>query len=292
MAISYFTIGMSYKLLRDFNNLSIKYLSQIFLTPYMMLVTPRFLMCIFSFLIDFSLYRICYNNNEKYKSQLVVLGSSYVMLIYATRTFSNTIELILFSILLFFVCESLTFSNILIRKKEYINYRFEQSKTTVERAKFHKLRLFMASDSFRNCFIISTVTVLGFFNRPTFVAFALIPIFFWLYRGIGTKSVTVVQFHSRLLMFVLCSIPTFLSVILIDSFYYGYITWGEIGMLDVSINNFVFTPLNFIRYNLNPKNLAKHGLHPRFLHGLVNIPLLFNVLGFCSMFSLLQYIYR
>lgn len=291
MAIPYFTIGMSFKLLRNFNNLANQYLEQIFITPYTMLVIPRFLMCLCSFLVDFCLYRICFNNNEKYKSRLVILSSSYVMLVYATRTFSNTVELILFSLLLYFVSESLTFSNILIRKKEYLNYRLEQSKTVVERAKFHKMHLFMVSDSFRNCFIISFVTVLGLFNRPTFVAFAVIPIFFWLYRGIGTKSVTVLQFHSRLLIFVICSVPTLVLIVLIDSFYYGYITWGEIGMLDVSINNFVFTPLNFVKYNLNLENLTKHGLHPRFLHMVVNVPLLFNVLGLSSLFTYLKYVY-
>ena len=33
------------------------------------------------------------------------------------------------------------------------------------------------------------------------------------------------------------------------------------------------TPLNFLRYNLLPANLAEHGLHPRWLHLLVNLPM-------------------
>ncbi|KAG5862354.1 hypothetical protein JTB14_023350 [Gonioctena quinquepunctata] len=291
MTIPYFTIGMSYKFLRDTNNLSKAYFHQTFLSPYLLLVIPRMLMCLGSFLVDYSLYKICSNNNEKYKSRLVVLASSYVMIVYGCRTFSNTVELILFSALMFFVCESLTFSNIVMKNREYINFRYEQSKTTVEKAKFHKLKLFIVTDSYRNCLVISTISVLGFFNRPTFLAFAVIPVFFWLYRGIGSKSVTPLQFFNRIFVLALCTIPTFLFCILIDSFYYGYITWGEIAMSEVSINNFVFTPLNFLKYNTNSDNLAIHGLHPRSLHALVNIPLLFGVLGLCASYNLAKYLY-
>ncbi|CAG9814967.1 unnamed protein product [Phaedon cochleariae] len=291
MTIPCLTTGVSYKFLKFFNYVSLEYFHQTLLTPYALILVPRLLMCLLSFLVDFSLFKICSNNNEKYKSRLVILGSSYVMIVYGTRTFSNTIELVLFSLLLYFVCESLIFSNVVIRNREYINYRYEQSKDIAEKAKFHKLRLFIVSDSYRNCFFISIISVLGFFNRPTFLAFAVMPIFFWLYRGLGSKSVTPFQFYMRILIFAMVSIPTFLTVILIDSFYYGYITWGEIGMLDVSINSFVFTPLNFLKYNLNTDNLAKHGLHPRCLHVLVNIPLLFNVLGLYALYTLAKYAY-
>lgn len=282
---------MSIKLLKGFNYLCKEYLSLQILNPYSVLVVPRLLMCLCSFIVDYCLFKICSNNNEKYKSRIIVLASSYVMIIYGTRTFSNTIELILFAVLLHFVSESLIFSNILSKNREYVNFRYEQSKSNVERAKFHKLRLYLVSDSYRNCWFISTVTVLGFFNRPTFLAFAVIPVFFWLYRGIGTKTVTVVQFHTRMVVLAVCAIPTILTAVLIDSFFYGFITWGEIGILEISINNFVFTPLNFLKYNVNHENLAIHGLHPKFLHVLVNIPLLFNVLGIIAAYTIFKYIY-
>ena len=34
------------------------------------------------------------------------------------------------------------------------------------------------------------------------------------------------------------------------------------------------TPLNFLRYNMLPSNLAEHGLHPRWLHLVVNLPMI------------------
>ena len=54
---------------------------------------------------------------------------------------------------------------------------------------------------------------------------------------------------------------------------------AEIGNLDITMNNFVVTPLNFLKYNVNTKNLQDHGLHPHYVHFLVNVPLLYNVLG-------------
>ncbi|KAL1517491.1 hypothetical protein ABEB36_001250 [Hypothenemus hampei] len=291
MAIPYFTTGLSFIFLRDINRLVLEYFNFKTVTPYFLLVTPRLLIAICSFVVDFSLKKICLNNNEKFKSRQLILGTSYVMLVYGTRTLSNSIELILFASLLYFVCESQTFSNELVRKQEYIKYRYEKSTTVAEKAKFHKLKLYLVSDNYRNCLIISTLSVFGVFNRPTFVAYALMPVFFWIYRGTGEKRVSVMQFHTRILFFFLCCMPAIIFNVIIDSFFYGYITWGEIGMLDVSINSLVVTPLNFIRYNLDSSNLEKHGLHPRCLHLLVNIPLLFNVLGVIALFTLGKFIY-
>lgn len=295
VAISYFTIGFSLKLLNTANNVILNNFGYSIITPYSLLIVPRLIICLLSLIVDYSLYKICSNNNDKYKTRLLILSSSYVIIIYGTRTFSNTIELILFSVLLYYVCESLTFSNILNKNREYINYRYDKSKTLVEKAKFHKLRLYLVSDSLRNCFIISTITVFGFFNRPTFLGYALFPVFFWLYRGIGNKvdSVTIyaLQFHKRIIFFALCSLPSFIINILIDSFYFGYLTWGEIGMLDISLKNFIFVPLNFLLYNIDTNNLSKHGLHPKFLHILVNVPVLFNILGLYGILSVFKYIY-
>nr|XP_022906670.1 GPI mannosyltransferase 4 [Onthophagus taurus] len=268
----YVTTGLSYNILK-MSSMLFKGL----ITPYSLLVTPRLFICLLSFLCDWSVYKICKNNNERYKSKLVVLSSSYVMLIFGTRTFSNTLELISFALLLYFVAESMIFSNVIVKHHEYLRKRYEKSKTPAEKARFHKLRLFLASHSFRNFFQISVISVFGVFNRPTFLFFAVFPVFFWLNRGMGFKSVSNMQFHLRMLVLILSSVPVIIILVVIDSFYYGYISWGELGMLDVSIDSFVVPGLNFIKYNL--KDSKEHGLHPRYLHVLVNIPLLFNVMG-------------
>ncbi|KAI9278949.1 Alg9-like mannosyltransferase family-domain-containing protein [Phascolomyces articulosus] len=49
----------------------------------------------------------------------------------------------------------------------------------------------------------------------------------------------------------------------------------------------VLTPLNNILYNANVENLKEHGLHPRYLHLLVNFPLLYGPLSTGALVSFL-----
>lgn len=49
---------------------------------------------------------------------------------------------------------------------------------------------------------------------------------------------------------------------------------------------------NFSRYNLNPQNLAEHGIHWRMTHFLVNVPLLYNVLGVAGLVTFAAILYR
>ncbi|XP_044763803.1 GPI mannosyltransferase 4-like isoform X1 [Coccinella septempunctata] len=292
MALPYFTLGMCYKMLLGLDYLTKVLLGVPMLTSYFAILIPRLFMCLTTFVVDFSLYKICSNNNEKCKSRLVVLSTSYVLFTYGTRTFSNSFEMCLFAMLLYYVSESLTFSNQILRKKEYVQYRYSKSKSIPERAKFHKLNLYLKTDSLRNCFQISSIVVIGVFNRPTFLVYSTMPIFFWLYRGIGSRVISNIHFHLRILALVVCALPVLLFVVLVDSFYYGYISWGEIGMLDVSINSFVFTPWNFFKYNTNVQNLKQHGIHPRYLHFLVNMPLLFSILAVAHLYNLGFYFHR
>lgn len=93
-------------------------------------------------------------------------------------------------------------------------------------------------------------------------------------------------------MLILCGIPAAVGIILADSFYYGYLTLGEIVNFEVGIENFVVTPVNFLRYNLVEENLREHGLHPRWLHFVVNVPLLFGVMGIVGLVAFARMINR
>lgn len=98
-----------------------------------------------------------------------------------------------------------------------------------------------------------------------------------------------------LLTFVsgICALPSTVLLILVDSFYFGYLTWNEILEWKISLeNNFVVTPFNFIQYNAYTSNLANHGLHPRITHLLLNVPLLYNVLGIAAIYAFLSLLYR
>ena len=74
--------------------------------------------------------------------------------------------------------------------------------------------------------------------------------------------------------------------IVVDSVYYGTITysldkslWTEFEGDFKAQGNFVITPMNNLLYNLNVDNLAQHGIHSRFTHFAVNLPLLFGPLA-------------
>ena len=70
------------------------------------------------------------------------------------------------------------------------------------------------------------------------------------------------------LVFFLAITTTLLLAILADTIHYQPTTPALTAALDYPI----LTPLNALRYNLSPINLAKHGLHPRYTHLLVNLP--------------------
>lgn len=169
--------------------------------------------------------------------------------------------------------------------------KYYKAKSTVDRVKINKLIKLLPKHSLKRCVPIALVTVAGFFNRPTFAFYAVTPLFYWFERGLRSSSF-LKDFHVRMFVFLFCCCPIICLFIFIDSVYYGYITWGEIVNFKIGMNNFVVTPLNFARYNLDSKNLSKHGIHPRFLHALVNIPLLFNVLGIYGMVVVVKLLIR
>lgn len=187
--------------------------------------------------------------------------------------------MILVAELLYLVADSQTYSHAIIKQDEFLTNKYKKASAAVDRARLYKTKASLPSHTMRNCLLISCVTITGIFNRPTFMAFALPPVFFWVHRGIGCKTVRFSEFHYRMLLFVLYSVVFTCLFITVDSFYFGYISLAEIQLLDVSINSFVVTPFNFIKYNMDVTNLSDHGLHPRFMHLLINIPLLYNVLG-------------
>jgi len=134
-----------------------------------------------------------------------------------------------------------------------------------------KLRL-LPSHHFSHCLEIGTILAVGTFNRPTFLLFAVTPIFYWVSRGFSKNDDRFIKiFNIRFIILFLCTLPGIFTFILIDSFYFEHITENKASL--------VITPLNFIKYNIKPSNLAEHGIHFRITHAIINMPLLFNVLA-------------
>ncbi|KAL2164353.1 hypothetical protein VTH06DRAFT_3569 [Thermothelomyces fergusii] len=108
--------------------------------------------------------------------------------------------------------------------------------------------------------VLGIVAVFGVFNRITFPAFLLIPGLRLLpyYRKNPLSFAAIVTAG-------ICT--TALAITLDTAFYTPHpITWSDV------LRNPVLTPLNNLRYNISPANLAKHGLHPWYQHLLVNLP--------------------
>lgn len=138
--------------------------------------------------------------------------------------------------------------------------------------------------------MLATLCVLGCFNRPTFVIFAVPIVCVWLLRGIGTRAISIVDFARRAAYLALYSLPCLAVCIIIDSVYYGYLTAPDIRAMQLGIDKFVVTPINLVRYNIDPDNTGQHGIHPRYSHLLVTIPLLYNILGAIAIGSMVGHI--
>ncbi|XP_077291612.1 phosphatidylinositol glycan anchor biosynthesis class Z [Arctopsyche grandis] len=285
-------IGIPLTLLYGANDFTTEHFNIKILTPYSLLVIPRLIYCLLSFLNDYCLYKICRLYGENVSDKLLFLASSYVSIVYATHTFSNSLEMVLLSLLLLSVSDCMLTSKCVIEHSEAITDKYKQSNDVVERVQLYKLRKLLPEYSLSKCLQISTIVVVGMFNRPTFIAFAFPSIFLWLMRGLGSKYIGFKDFHTRLFVFVMCCLPSLFFMIIADSSFYGYLTISDIESNAVTINNFVVTPVNFLRYNIFAENLAEHGLHPRWLHVLVNVPILFNILGIIGLFTITKMSYR
>lgn len=165
---------------------------------------------------------------------LVLLGSSYVMLTFQLRPFSNSIEALLVALAL------LTLQDLLNKSPQ--------------RSNLTKLTLLVV------------ICVVGVFTRITFLAFAL-PIIIQAVLSILKPSKDDGLFFPAWLQHmsqaVLLGILITLAFVSFDSFFFTG-----------SLSRPVLTPLNFLLYNLAPENLAEHGLHPRWLHVVVNLPMI------------------
>lgn len=103
-------VGLPYSVLTRLSQYTRFYFGISLKSPYFLVLFPRLLVCGLSFISDYCLYRICYMYGQNYKIRLISYASSYVMLIYATRTLSNAIELILMALLLYYASHCMAYS--------------------------------------------------------------------------------------------------------------------------------------------------------------------------------------
>lgn len=316
----YLTSGPAFLLLRILSSLQF---SEI-VNSYTTIVAPRIVMLAFSILFDIAVYRIIrmikkHSEQEtiKVKDEKIIktddnrdmvkgsngqqvikgsdgteglhmIGSSYITIVYYTRTFSNTTEAFLFAALLYVVVREAT-----DQRSKFIHPMSDDCKVST----VHSNVIYGSGAS---TFTIALIIVLGIFNRPTFVTYAFLPYIYWLtcreqmkiWRILSSNGVlfklTGSLFYALVLsaLFVVC-----------DSIYFSRLSPSpsvialalrESGIIKFLTKNLTITPLNFIVYNVESKNLADHGLHPTYTHLIVNVQVLFSFLGLFALRDLVM----
>lgn len=224
--------------------LMLKFLSKfVDISPFMLLVFPRIYMTLISLLsFDIVVYSISRRLTLNASHGLFVVSTSYVTHVFATRTFSNTMETALFGIILmlFTPPENKWFSG--------------SSKNWSQHAHMPTYR----------CILIGSLTSLGIFCRQTFLVFALVPYIGYLFGQLKVKRMYIFKIAEQTIFMALAFFITTMAFVLLDSWYYGYLQHGKI----------VLTIWNFMKYNSLHSHV--HGVHPFLTHFLVNLPLLFG----------------
>lgn len=247
--------------------------------PYFVLIAPRVFITALSFLMDFAVFSMLSSTKSTSSSStsppsssaksnkantvwqmMCCFAASWVVLVFHTRSFSNTSESIVLSLAL-----------------------------AVSTGTF-PLPTFL-----QRCTCFACLCVLGFFIRFTFLIFAfplaLLMLFIEctaLFHSLSSSSSSLL---NQSLLIIRHVVPTilfagfvgfllFANIVAIDSLYFGH---------------FTIAPINNLIYNLNPDNLALHGLHPFYLHAMVNMPLLFgplSLLVFIDCASIISELFR
>lgn len=222
----------------------------------------------------------------------IILASNGAILAFSTRPFSNAIEAALLTLCL--RCGHAIYQ----RAREWSQARRSESKTVLEgwSALSSLLGLFLS---------------LGVFSRFTFALFALPLGLQYLYLAWDMSAAPAQRSGQQgaplwrpIRALLLCSdaINGFLTGTLAhvfhDTLYYRSLLQAEERIDTSSAAKLVASlvkrcryppvvaPLNALAYNLEADNLAQHGLHPRWLHALVNAPMILGIAGWLGCLAL------
>ncbi|KAJ2411560.1 alpha 1,2 mannosyltransferase [Coemansia sp. IMI 209128] len=214
-------------------------------TPWTLFYGSRIFMALLSFVVDLSVYRVV----GKRKWTMLLLASSYCLVLFHVHTFSNAFASVVLS-----VCF------LLLKRVE----------------------------SGGGCFLLGVGLALGSFTHIAF------PMFAWplgvaclaaLVSALRSGSLTTRGLVLRVAGLAAGGVLTALGLVVADSLYYGSLRWNGAGFPYIS-GSLTFTVLNNLSYNSQHDNLAAHGIQPRYLHALVNMPLLFGPLYILALVKL------
>lgn len=176
---------------------------------------------------------------------LTLVASSYVTWTYQTHAFSNSVETLI-----------VLWSVVMIQR--ILNNSVSPSSILRAKIDDNQHRSNVVSSALLGIFVTA-----GIFNRITFPAFLLAPGCFLLPHFVRRP-------WSLLAMILTIAITTFVAVSIDTSFYNP----SAAVSIRALFRQPTLTPLNSLLYNYSTDNLSQHGLHPRYTHFLVNLPLL------------------
>ncbi|KAH7943399.1 hypothetical protein HPB52_007802 [Rhipicephalus sanguineus] len=130
-------------------------------SPFLFLIVPRIFACAASFACDYAIYHLSAppaKRNRRIKA-IGLFASSYVAMVFYTRTFSNSVESWLLALLLLSVKD--------IMHNDELKLKDARVKVS------------------RRYYLIAFLLCIGTFNRPTFICFALPAVVFWLCSGVN-----------------------------------------------------------------------------------------------------------
>lgn len=277
------------------NNLAFRLATSIQKQPsaYLLLVAPRFIYTLLSFIIDLCLYKLCQYYSSRglwYLPVSIIFQTSFVCLSCLTRSLSNTPEVVIFALLLVVVCQT-------------IKPRFRIMFVTPTRSRPVNERV-KGSTQLKSSILVGLLITLGTFNRPTFPCFALVPSIYWIAESLKRNSYNRSLTMQRVVVpIALSAALTAISISAFDTIYYNdgdfqiiRDLFDHIMRLRLSAfcselrSNWIITPYNFVMYNTNVDNLSRYGLHLPYTHMAINIPLAFNVLGLMFYGKILDFI--
>ncbi|KDN52039.1 glycosyltransferase family 22 protein [Tilletiaria anomala UBC 951] len=218
---------------------------------------------VYSFLNDWMVRWLCRKHDKAYRSTVrLLLSTSHAGVVFMARPFTNSIEAVLLTAA--FCCvDSLS------ELPDQLYYTSSKSSLRAALWTHWAIRSF----SLGACFAF------GFFARFTFAIFALPCGLLYLYIA-GTM-----RGSFRTASLVPAALPAAAGFAIVSA---AHILFDTIHFRRRELWPPVITPVNAFSYNLQAQNLARHGIHPRWLHVLVNAPMLLGVPAYgCFLFMML-----
>ncbi|XP_033760383.1 GPI mannosyltransferase 4-like [Pecten maximus] len=289
-------------------------------TSYFILVLPRLVMVLLTLVLDLSVYYMCQCLSLNEWMGLMFVSSSYVTLTYLTRTFTNSFETVFFALLLVVLIRewkstrSSTILNFKVLstdvkdrklKKKFKPKKKIKSTFIAEIPRYRQYECITSNFLPFSAFLVGMIVVAGMFNRPTFLIFSSVPIFFWILSYHSKTN----KFNSIMTIVIFSGLGFLLSFVIfvfVDSVYFNPQILSTVKsdfencqssrkdyimcLKDTITKYVIVTPWNFISYNTKRDNLAQHGIHPWYVHLLVNLPLLFGPMCIVMYYYIVKFV--